>query len=111
MHQTSFNKIWFLPEPADWTRLLAYRDVGELILSDRALSFSGTKGSLVVERIEELQLGKQGRDFVNDWIRITHDGGKVAYFADGRMLGWAGIFGGTRKLYSLLQDKYRPATA
>lgn len=43
------------------------------------------------------------------WIRIEHtdeSGQSVqSYFADGSKNGWGGIFGGTEKLYSVLQSR------
>lgn len=45
--------------------------------------------------------------FSTKWVEIEHGDSKDAfsrsYFADGSRKGWAGIFGGTRKLYELLR--------
>jgi hypothetical protein len=48
----------------------------------------------------------QGTDFVNNWVRIDYQGGaeeKTAYFADGGWLGYAGFFGGTRRIYDAVR--------
>ena len=36
------------------------------------------------------------------WIKLEYDIERVAYFADGSILGWGGLFGGTKKLFRKL---------
>ncbi len=43
------------------------------------------------------------------WVRVTwrHGGGKEAYFADGSLLGWGGLFGGTTRLFNAIAPRLR----
>jgi hypothetical protein len=38
----------------------------------------------------------------NNWVEVKYGRCAVAYFADGRFLGWKGIHGGTRILFERL---------
>jgi len=54
--------------------------------------FEGRSQKLVLENIRRVSFGKQGRDFVNNWISIDYGNGALvsaALFADGNMRGWA----------------------
>lgn len=57
----------------------------------------------MIRQIKDVSIGKQGRDFVNGWVRIDYENGKKAYFADGNALGWSGIFGGTKQLFDAIK--------
>ncbi len=86
------------------------KDIGILTINENAITFQGGKTSLIVTQISAISYGKQGRDFINNWVKIEYYGlnGELqdAYFADGNNRGWSGILGGTKKLYSLLMDTY-----
>jgi hypothetical protein len=44
------------------------------------------------------------------WVRVTWrhgDGTKEAYFADGSLLGWGGLFGGTTRLFNAIAPRLR----
>ncbi len=87
--------------------IMAMRDVGTLVVSDEALEFRGKKMDVDISSIKNVTYGKQGRDFINNWIKIEYADGKTGYFADGNMLGWAGIFGGTKKMLSAIQERIK----
>ena len=107
MTQQIFDDIWFLPNENTWSELnpLAYRDKGRLIVSESSLEFRGNKATLTVTGISRVSFERQGRDFINKWVKIEY-GNPVApstvFFADGGMLGWKGIFGGTKKLFRVI---------
>jgi hypothetical protein len=46
---------------------------------------------------------KQGKDFINNWIKVEYQDGNTAFLADGNLLGWAGVFGGTKKILKVIQ--------
>ncbi len=104
--------IWFLHSENRWRdlRVLAMHDRGTLTIHADSLEFTGTKGSVIVDRIARISFGKQGRDFVNNWVKIEYANGQKAFFADGRYFGWGGFFGGTRALLRAVQH-LNPATA
>ena len=55
----------------------------------------------------------QGRDFTNNWLKIEYgDSSKpsVAFFAGGNMLGWGGIFAGTRRLLEAVRQQVQSST-
>lgn len=98
-----FRQVWYLPGENRWQdrRLLAYRDVGWLVVSDHAIEFQGRVWQLTISQPRSVSIGKQGRDFINNWVRIEYGSGPtpdVAFFADGRWLGWSGLLGGTRRI-------------
>lgn len=86
--------------------VLAYRDTGKLIVQDDSLEFQGKKEKVVITRVRRITFGKQGRDFVNNWVKIEYGDGPVlstAFFADGSWMGWGGIFGGTKRILATMQ--------
>lgn len=100
MSTVVFESVWYLPFENSRGDLsfLAYRDTGQLIVHDAGLQFHGRKGTLYVQGITRVSLGKQGQDYVNDWVRVEYGQAQVAFFADGSWLGWGGVLGGTRKI-------------
>jgi len=100
-----FKKVWHLPEENSWksTNLLAMKDVGRLSIANGKITFAGADSDIEISNIQNIQYGKQGRDFVNNWVKVEYENGKTAFFADGRWLGWKGILGGTRKIQQSLQ--------
>ncbi|MEM7356309.1 MAG: hypothetical protein AAF657_36170 [Acidobacteriota bacterium] len=104
MSERKFRNIWYLPKENAWAsyRPIAYRDSGELVVSGEEIRFLGKKKSLSISSVKRVSLGKQGWDFVNKWVKVEHEEG-VAFFADGSALGWGGVLGGTKKLFSALE--------
>jgi len=98
--RTTFSKVWYLPEENRWRdmNMLAMRDVGLLVINNDSLEFHGRKETIYIAGINRITCGKQGRDFVNDWIKVEYQGGNTAFFADGSWLGWGGVLGGTRRI-------------
>jgi len=109
-----FDSIWYLPDENRWrdVNVLAYRDKGKLTVSENSIEFRGGKETVVITDIKRVTFGKQGRDFVNNWVKIEYGDSStptVAFFADGSLLGWGGIFGGTKKILEAVQEHFRPA--
>ncbi len=100
MVRSAFAKVWYLPEENRLhdMNMLAMRDVGTLVINDQFLEFLGRKEKIVIAGITGLSYCKQGRDRINNWVRVEYGDGKQAFFADGSWLGWGGILGGTRKI-------------
>ena len=98
--RTTFDKVWYLPEENRWRdmNMLAMRDTGTLVVKDKSLEFQGKKEHVHITDVKKISYGKQGRDFINDWVKINYSDGKTAFFADGSQLGWGGMFGGTRRI-------------
>jgi hypothetical protein len=109
MQPCTFDKVWYLSGDSFWRifRLLAYQDVGKLTVSDSQVEFKGDKHTIHIDRVLSVSYGKQGRDFVNNWVKIEYDDGSsshVAYFADGGALGWDGVLGGTKRIFEVVKQ-------
>ena len=86
--------------------LLAFRDIGQLIVGEDSLEFLGRKEKVVITNVRRISYGKQGRDFVNNWVRIEYSDAShtsTAFFADGGFLGRGGLLGGTRRILAAVQ--------
>ena len=108
MSDRTFDSVWYLPHENKWRDLhiLAYRDIGKLTLSENSIEFQGGKETVVITNIKRVTFGKQGRDFVNKWVKIEYGDSatpSVAFLADGSLLGWGGIFGGTRRILEAVE--------
>jgi hypothetical protein len=102
------NHVWYLPSENRWRdmNILAFRDSGRLVVGDDTLEFQGGKERVVISGVRRVSIGKQGRDFVNDWVKVEYGdpaSPSTAFFADGRFLGWGGVFGGTRRILAAVQ--------
>jgi hypothetical protein len=100
----NFDRVWYLSCERTWQdgKLAAYDDIWRLICESNQLEFIGIKNHVLISNVQQVTYRKQGRDFVNNWVKVEYDD-KVAFFADGRLLGWAGIFGGTRKILTAVR--------
>lgn len=103
MEPQTFDKVWYLSGDSIWRifRLLAYQDVGKLTVSNSQVEFKSSQRSILIDQIRRVSYGKQGRDFVNNWVKIEYDQGgqsHKAFFADGGSLGWDGVLGGTKRI-------------
>jgi hypothetical protein len=108
MEPVLFDRAYYLSRENTWLRfrLLAYEDVGKLTISEASVMFESSKRTVVIDRIQQVSYGKQGRDFVNNWVKIEYlDGGRpaLAFFADGGSLGWSGVAGGTAKMLEAIK--------
>jgi len=113
--QTNLENIWYLPSSNTWKnfQIMAMKDIGTLTLHSGVITFNGKNTNLIIGDIVSVSYGKQGRDFINNWVKLdfynkNHELTE-AYFADGNNGGWSGIFGGTKKIYNLIKDQYSNA--
>lgn len=99
----TFSNVWYSSQKRWYDlHLLAYKDVGRLTINEKSMEFKGRTQNLMLDDIRRVSFGKQGRDFVNNWVRVDYgDGASIstALFADGNMLGWRGVFGGTQRIF------------
>ena len=110
----TFDTVWYLAHENRWSDLniLAYRDTGKLTVAENAIEFHGGKETVVIANIQRITFGKQGRDFVNNWVKIEYGDSIppcVAFFADGSLHGWGGIFGGTKKILEAVKRNLQGA--
>jgi hypothetical protein len=112
MATRTFDSVWFLSGENRWRdmNLLAFRDAGRLVVGEDSLQFHGKREKVVITSVKGISYGKQGRDFVNNWVRIEYGDApatSIAFFADGSLLGWGGVFGGTKRLLAAIQHLAR----
>ena len=106
----NFENVWYLPASNTWKDFnpLAMKDIGDLKVSAGCIIFSGSEYNVVITDVQSISYGKQGRDFINNWVKLLYFDRNnellEAYFADGNKGGWSGIFGGTKKIYTLLNS-------
>jgi hypothetical protein len=103
-----FDGVWYLPDESRWSdgRVLAYRDVGRLVVGEDSLEFQGKKQRVAIAGILRISFGKQGRDFINNWVKVEYEAEQkpaTAFFADGSLLGWGGLLGGTKAILEAVQ--------
>ncbi len=108
----TLENAWYLPSENTWMdfQMMAMKDIGMLIIDKSGIVFRGNNTDLIITQISSIAYGKQGRDFINNWVKIEYMGPNnlpmQAYFADGNKAGWAGIFGGTKRIYNQLKGRY-----
>lgn len=105
MDRSTYRSVWYRWSPKrPWTPF-APQDVGTLLVTPRYLEYSSRRRSvrIPIADISRVSLGRQGSDWINKWVKVEYGRDKVAYFADGRFLGWRGIMGGTRRLLNRLR--------
>ncbi|SMO87243.1 hypothetical protein [Gracilimonas mengyeensis] len=106
-------KVWYLPSENRIRdlNLLAMKDSGLLTFEKDGLKFEGKNENIYIKNFQSISYGKQGRDFVNNWVKIEYLSDdkelKTAFFADKKMLGWSGIFGGTKNLYKKIKTEFQ----
>ena len=104
-HRT-FDGIWYREKPVtESSRADPFiRERGRLVIEGDALHFQGRSTSVVMRGIEAVEYGVHG-SMTNPSVHVRYrDGGEArsAWLTDGGMGGYAGMFGGTRRLAEAL---------
>ncbi|HEX2078519.1 MAG TPA: hypothetical protein VHG08_12445 [Longimicrobium sp.] len=104
--QRTFESIWYRDRPeTESTRADPFtRERGRLVVENGAIRFEGPKTRLVLNGIEAVEYGVHG-SMTNPSVHVRYrDGGEArsAWFTDGRLGGYSGMFGGTRRLAEAL---------
>ena len=104
MNNSTHRKIWYRQKPKRGLLPWPWEDVGMLIISNDYILFHGKKRSvrIPVEDISGVSIGRQGTDLVNRWVKVKYGDHKLAFFADGGLLGWRGLLGGTTSLFRII---------
>ncbi|HVF99523.1 MAG TPA: hypothetical protein VND68_06770 [Chloroflexia bacterium] len=105
MDRSTHKSVWYRwSSKRIWTPF-APQDVGTLLITRRYLEYSSRRRNvrIPIADISSISMGRQGSDWINKWVKVEYGREKVAYFADGRFLGWRGILGGTRRLLDRLK--------
>jgi len=103
----TFEKVWYRPGKKGFS-LKAYSHRGMLTVGEEAFEFSCKEKQLTVPHssIVNVQWGKLGMDFVNEWAIVTFSVGgtdEVAAFKDGKQLGHGRY---SRKIYKSIEKAF-----
>ncbi len=104
----SFTKVWYSRMKTSPT-IPVYDDRGKLIIWDDSLEFQGKKGQLLIQDVRKISLRNLHMtpfDF-NTWVVVEYgveSDISTALFIDGRWLGWASVFGGTRNIFDAVRQ-------
>lgn len=103
---STFDSIWYREKPArESTRADPFvRERGRLVVMQDGLRFESPRANVVLRDIEAMEYGVFGT-MTGPSIQVRYrDGGEArhAWFTDGRLGGYAGMFGGTRQLVQAL---------
>jgi hypothetical protein len=98
----TFDSIWYREKPAtESTRANPFvRERGRLVVEGDALRFEGKKINIPIRNIEAVEYGVYGT-MTNPSVQVRYREGdevRQAWFTDGRLGGYSGMFGGTREL-------------
>jgi hypothetical protein len=98
----TFDSIWYRAKPATESSKADpfVRERGRLVVEGDALRFEGRTANLVLRNVEAVEYGVYGT-MTNPSVQVRYrEGDQVrhAWFTDGRLGGYSGVFGGTRQL-------------
>jgi hypothetical protein len=107
-----FNKVWLTHQPPKMG-LKPKRHVGTLTINGAGATFVAKDHQVSIPSGQWLvvQSGQAGSDIVNSWVHIRFTDARGvsgdAFLNDGRFLGWAGIFGGAKRIQHALQGAHQ----
>lgn len=109
MSEEEFKNVWYLAKEITWQdkSLFPYKRSATLKLKGDCIEVICNDELIKITNIEHISIGKQGRDFFNNWVKIDYDNGKTAYFADGNSMGWSGVMGGTNRIFTAIKNNIK----
>ena len=104
MEKIVYSCVWYRQTQKNDLFPKAMQDVGTLTINQDHIEFRSKKLYLdiPVQDVRRVHLGKQGNDWINNWTIVEYGSNCMAYFADGRLLGWRGLLGGTSAIWRTL---------
>lgn len=103
MSDQIFSKVWYRSDEKRPWNLLAFQDAGTLTIGKDHVEFKGRKQTIHIADIQRISYGRQGADWVHNWVTIEYGDAKRAFLADGRLMGYSSLFGGTKKILRAAQ--------
>lgn len=102
----TFNSVWYRDKPVtESSKAHPFRrERGRLAVEGDAIRFEGKQTNVVLREIEAVEYGVHGL-MTNPSVHVRYrDGGEArsAWFTDGGLGGYSGMFGGTRRLAQAL---------
>jgi hypothetical protein len=103
----NFEQVWYRPGKRGFS-LVAFSHTGSLIVGENAVEFSCKEKKLTVpySAIVDVQWGKLGMDFANEWAIVKFGVGEseeVAAFKDGKQLGHGQY---SKKIYKAIEKAF-----
>jgi hypothetical protein len=117
MDSLEFRGVWYMArQPAAGIKYMTHRKSGTLVIDADSMRFEGKGPGVVMSHIHAVSITRPDAprwllaswllSRLILWVRVDYSVGTEstsAFFSDGRLLGWRGIFGGTRRLLSAIQ--------
>lgn len=102
----TFETIWYRAKPArESTRADPFlRECGRLVVEGDAIRFEGPKNTILMRGVEAVEYGAYG-SMTSPAVHVRYrENGEArsAWLTDGGLGGYAGAFGGTRRLAQAL---------
>ncbi len=102
-----FESIWYWNGELRWLSLSSYNDSGKLIIRRNRIEYHGSKTGVLV--IENVRAVSEASSLKNNWTWVKVEYGRkkdpqVAFFADGRYMGYASMFGGNKALIEAIRQ-------
>jgi hypothetical protein len=105
--EKTFESIWYWNGEIRWLSWNSYNDSGKLIVRRNRLEYHGDKTGVLV--IQNVRAVSETTSLKNTWTWVKVEYGRkkdlqTAYFADGRYMGYASIFGGNKSLIEAIRQ-------
>ena len=109
----TFSRVWYRSKPiTESTKADPFiRERGRLAVEADAIRFEGPRTRVVLRNVEAVEYGVHGT-MSSPSVHVRYREGdepRGAWFTDGRLGGYAGMFGGTRRLAQAL-SRLAPGT-
>ncbi|CAG0946310.1 hypothetical protein ANRL1_02902 [Anaerolineae bacterium] len=102
-----FEPVWYWNGEIRWLSWNAYNDSGKLIVRRDRLEYHGSKTGVLV--IQNVRAVSESSSLKNSWSWVKVEYGRqqapqIAYYADGRYMGYASMFGGNKTMLEAIRQ-------
>ncbi len=103
LSQMTIHGVWYRSEPMLVVSLAEAfnRDRGRLRIENNQVEFTSKNNHFIIRKILKVSYGLAGGKGLNAWVHIEFEENgqtREAFFADGKLLGYYGVLGGTKKI-------------
>lgn len=106
-NEKTFEPVWYWNGELRWLSLNSYNDTGKLIVRRNRLEYHGNKTGVLI--IENVRAVSEASSLKNNWTWVKVEYGRkkdpqTVYFADGRYMGYASMFGGNKTMIEAIRQ-------
>lgn len=104
-YSLTFKTVWLTLSAPGFSlrKILAYDDIGILIITNESVSFRGKNTQVVFSDISQIIYGCHGSDRVNYWVQVEFGGGRNAYLSGKKFFQLPGHYGETKQIFNSLR--------